>query len=109
MSNLLALVNFFRTSPRRKKLLHQEDERCLTFPKHFEVRFAHLIRAVLHNLKAATKVWEKMVSGEIAPDKKNVPWHQEDERCLTFPKHFEVRFAHLIRAVLHNLKAATKV
>ena len=74
LSNLLALVNSFRTSPRRTKLLHQEDERCLTFPKHFEVRFAqhtlNLIRAVLHNLKAATKVWEKMVSGEIASDKK---------------------------------------
>ena len=74
LSNLLALVNFFRTSPRRTKLLHREDERCLTFLKHFEVRFAqhtlNLIRAVLHNLKAATKVWEKMVSGEIASDKK---------------------------------------
>ena len=74
LSNLLALVNFFRTSPRRTKLLHQEDECCLTFPKHFEVRFAqhtlNLIRAVLHNLKAATKVCEKMVSGEIASDKK---------------------------------------
>ena len=46
----------------------------MTFPKHFEVRFAqhtlNLIRAVLHNLKAATKVLEKMVSGEIASDKK---------------------------------------
>ena len=77
LTNLLALVNFFRTYPQRTKLLHQEDERCLTFPNYFEVRFAqhtlNLIRAVLHNLKAATKVWEKMVSGEIASDKKNVP------------------------------------
>ena len=64
LSNLLALVNFFRTSPRRTKLLHQEDERCLTFPKYFEVRFAqhtlNLIRAVciiLRQLRKCGRKW----------------------------------------------------
>lgn len=74
MSNVLAFAAFFRTSPRRTKLLHQEDESCLNFPKHFEVRFAqhtlNLLKAVLHNLEAAKKVWEKMIKGEITSDKK---------------------------------------
>lgn len=74
MSNVLALVAFFRTSPRRTKLLHQEDASCLNFPKHFEVRFAqhslNLLKAVLHNLEAAKKVWQKIVDNELKSDKK---------------------------------------
>ena len=59
MTNVLSCVSFFRTSPRRTKLPHQENDKCLKFPKHFELRFAeyalNLLNAVLHNLEAAEK------------------------------------------------------
>ena len=55
-------------------LLCQEDTKCLTFPKHFDVRFAehtsNLLKAALNNLEAAKKVWTKMSNGTIEIDKK---------------------------------------
>eukprot|EP00794_Sanderia_malayensis_P003798 gene3798-4323_t len=63
-----------RTSARRTKLLHQENGKCLNFPKHFEVRFAehtlNLLNAVLHNLEAAEKVFQKMISGTVTSERK---------------------------------------
>jgi len=73
MTNVLAVSKFFRQSPRRVKYLHKEDPKCLTFPKHFEVRFAehtlNVLKAVLNNLEAAKQVWTKMCSGEIHAEK----------------------------------------
>ena len=74
MTNVLSFVSFFRTSPRRTKLLHQENQNCLEFPKHFEVRFAehtmNLLNAVLHNLEAAEKMFQKMISGTVTSERK---------------------------------------
>ena len=73
MTNVLSFVSFFRTSPRRTKLLHQENGKCLKFPKHFEVRFAehtlNLLNAVLHNLEAAEKMFQKMISGTVISER----------------------------------------
>ena len=73
MTNVLAVSKFFRQSPRRVKYLHKEDPKCLTFPKHFEVRFAehtlNVLKAVLNNLEAAKQVWTKMCSAEIHAEK----------------------------------------
>ena len=73
MTNALSFVSFFRTSPRRTKLLHQENRKCLKFPKHFEVRFAehtlNLLNAVLHNLEAAEKMFQKMISGTVTSER----------------------------------------
>ncbi|CAB3977527.1 E3 SUMO- ligase KIAA1586-like isoform X2, partial [Paramuricea clavata] len=74
MSNVLAVATFFRTSPRRTKLLHKVEEKCLSFPKHFDVRFSehtrNLLNAVLHNLDAARRVWQDMVDGTIESNSK---------------------------------------
>ena len=52
---------------------HKENENCLTFPKHFEVRFAehtlNVLKAVLHNLEAAINVWTKMCDGTIPTER----------------------------------------
>jgi len=73
MTNVLSFVSFFRTSPRRTKLLHQENGKCLKFPKHFEVRFAehtlNLLNAVLHNLEAGEKMFQKMISGTVTSER----------------------------------------
>lgn len=73
MTNILAVTSFFRSSPRRTKLLHRENDKCLTFPKHFEVRFAehtlNVLKAVLQNLEAARSVWAKMCDGTIPTEK----------------------------------------
>ena len=73
MTNVLSFVSFFRTSPRRTKLLHQENGKCLKFPKHFEVRFAehtlNLLNAVLYNLEAAEKMFQKMISGTVISER----------------------------------------
>jgi hypothetical protein len=46
----------------------------LSFPKHFDVRFAehtrNLLNAVLHNLDAARRVWQDMVDGIIESNSK---------------------------------------
>ena len=54
-------------------ILWQEDPKCLTFPKHFDVRPAehtlNVLKAVLNNLEGARKVWTKMTNGTIQTDK----------------------------------------
>ena len=49
--------------------LLQKDGNCLTFPKHFDVRFAehtlNILKAVLNNLEAARNLWSKMTNGTI--------------------------------------------
>ena len=74
MTNVLSFVSFFRTSPRRKKLLHQENEKCLNFPKHFQVPFAkhtlNLLNVVLHNLEAAAKMFQNMISRTVTSERK---------------------------------------
>ena len=73
MTNVLSFVSFFRTSPRRTKLLHQENGTCLKFPKHFEVRFAehtlNLLNAVLSTLEAAQKMCQNMISGTVTSER----------------------------------------
>ena len=73
MTNVLSFVSFFRTSPRRTKLLQQENGKRLKFSKHFEVQFAehtlNLLNAVLHNLKAAEKMFQKMISGTVTSER----------------------------------------
>lgn len=50
------------------------EGKCLSFPKHFDVRFAehtgNLLNAVLHNLDAARRVWCDMVDGKIEAEDK---------------------------------------
>ena len=74
MTNVLSFVSFFRTSPRRTELLHQENEKCLKFPKHSEVQFAehtlNLLNAVLHNLEAAEKMFQNMISDTVTSERK---------------------------------------
>ena len=74
MTNVLPFVSFFRTSPRRKKLLHQENEKFFNFPKHFQVPFAkhtlNLLNAVLHNLEAAEKMFQNMISRTVTSERK---------------------------------------
>ena len=73
MTNVLSFVSFFRASPRRTKLLQQENGKRLKFPKHFEVQFAehtlNLLNAVLHNLKAAEKMFQKMILGTVTSER----------------------------------------
>ena len=46
----------------------------MKFPKHFEVRFAehtlNLLNAVLHNLDAAEKMFQKTISGTVTSERK---------------------------------------
>ena len=73
MTNALSFISFFRTPPRRTRLLHQENGKFLKFPKHFEVRFAehtlNLLNAVLHNLETAEKMFQKMISGTVTSER----------------------------------------
>ena len=38
MKNVLPFLLFFRKSPRTRQLLNKENEKCLEFPKHIEVK-----------------------------------------------------------------------
>ena len=68
MTNFLSFASFFRTFSRRTKLLQQENEKYLKFPKHFEVRFAehtlNLMNAVLHSLESAVKMFQNIYQAE---------------------------------------------
>ena len=79
IADVLALPTFFRSSPRRTKLLHKEHDQVLAFPKHFEVRFAehtlNLLKAILNNLEAARKLWTKMTDGTINSDSSAKGFH----------------------------------
>ena len=50
-----------------------QDSNCLTFPKHFDVRFAehtlNIVKAVLNNLEAARSLWSKMNNRTIETEK----------------------------------------
>ena len=74
ITNVLSFVSFFITSPRRRKLQHKENEKCLEFPKYFKVRFAehtlNLLDAVLHNFEAAKKMFQTVTSGTITSERK---------------------------------------
>ena len=74
MTNVLPFVSFFRTSTRRRQLLHTENEKCLEFPKHFEVRFAehtlNFVDAVLHKLETAEKMFQTVASGTVTSERK---------------------------------------
>lgn len=69
---VLACSNFFRSSKCHTKSLEEWGKkleiRILTFPKHFEVRFAeHLnsvLKAVIRNLPACKKVWMSIVESK---------------------------------------------
>ena len=74
MTNVLSFVSFFRTSKRRTKLLHKENEKWSKSPKHFEVEFAehtlNLLNAVLLNLEAAEKMLQQMMSDTVHSERK---------------------------------------
>ena len=72
-SNLLGIVQFFRT-PRRMKMLSAQTGNVKQFPRHHDARFAQhelqLVDAVLNNLPACIKVWEQMHAPESTSDRK---------------------------------------
>ena len=76
MANVCLSVSFFRTPKSKRKLLHKENEKFLEFPKHFYVQFAehtlNLLSAVLHKLKAAENLFQKMIPGTVTSERKEL-------------------------------------
>ncbi|XP_037069201.1 uncharacterized protein LOC119090483, partial [Pollicipes pollicipes] len=72
-TNLCAVITHFRTSKSRNKKLRESSEKVVTFPQHFEVRFAqHLlssINAVLTNLAACREVWQETAAKDSKKEK----------------------------------------
>ena len=58
------MSSYFRTGKFRAKKLRETDSSVISFPEHFEVRFAEhlltLIKAVLTNLPACREVWRQI-------------------------------------------------
>ncbi|CAB3996163.1 Hypothetical predicted protein [Paramuricea clavata] len=89
MADVTAVSTFFRVSARRTKELHKIDNKCLVYPRHFEVRFAErtctLLKAILHNLNASRKLWSN-ISDKILPSDSNVEIQQATGFCNKWHK-----------------------
>lgn len=71
LMNLTNIPKYFHSAPLKTKLLMQkfgESKKFVTFPKHFEVRFAehtrNIIVSILNNLTECKLFWKDIISDE---------------------------------------------